>query len=130
MNKITANKTKFYKLAKEYCSEMPSMGNTRFTKFSGKRSFSLCFETADADYQLYLSTVAGRATLGIEKIIYDGDGNKSSTWTAHPLTISKLREYGLLEEEKAMSNQLSAAKATAEQRNNIQNHHSEKEKER
>lgn len=95
--RLTANKTKFYTLAKRYFPELGPMRGMKFIKYPRFRDYGLEFRIGECWHSLYLSVCAGSVCLGDECITYDEDGERVSTWKVHTLELAGLRELGMLE---------------------------------
>ena len=95
--RLTANKTKLYKLAKQYYPEIEIMRKAEFIKYPRSRSYALDFRSGSYFHHLFFSVCGGQPLLGDSWSTEDDDGNKTSYWETHKLTLAELQEYGLLE---------------------------------
>lgn len=96
--RLTANKTKFYNLAKAYYPNIAPRKDVDFIKYDRCRDFALDFSAGDCFHHLFLSVCGGKARLGDRWSTYDADGTEVNGWKCHDLALDELRVYGLLEE--------------------------------
>ncbi len=96
--RLTANKTKFYNLAKKYWPDIEPMRKVEFVKYHRVRDYGLNFRAGDYFHQLFLSFAYGCVRLGDDWYTYDRGGKKTSGWECHTLTFEELMEAGMLEE--------------------------------
>ena len=99
--RLNANKSKFYALAKRYYPEIVPMKQTQFIKHYRRRDYTLEFRSGSYYHSLFLSVCAGDVLLGDDWCTYDDDGECTSHWECHNLTLKELLELGLLEEVAA-----------------------------
>ena len=93
MLRLTANKSKFYALAKDYWPEIPPRKQVEFIKYPRRRDYGLVFQAGGYYHRLFLATCAGKVCLSHEW----SDGDKRSREVHNP-SLDKLRQYGLVEE--------------------------------
>lgn len=95
MRRLTANKTKLYKLVAEFES-LPPMRRTTFTKAFRQPDYFLRW--ADSDNNLctaYFATVMGKPRLVISKQEFCG---KVTSRVVHGLNVDDLASRGMVEE--------------------------------
>lgn len=95
--RLTANKTKFYNLAKTIYPDIGPMRGTEFIKYFRVPDFALLFQIGEQRHRLFLSICAGRPTLLDECYTCDDDGERKRSW-GRTLDIEQLRVAGMLEE--------------------------------
>ena len=93
MLRLTANKSKFYALAKDYWPGIPPRKQVKFIKYPRMRDYGLVFQAGGYYHRLFLGTCAGKVYLTDEW----RDGDVSSREVHNP-SLDKLRQYGLVEE--------------------------------
>lgn len=96
--RLTANKTRFYKLAKWWFPDICPMRQTSFVKYPRSRDYALDFRSGTYYHHLFLSVCCGRPLLGDQWHTYTEDGKKESGWETVPLKLEQLQELGMLEE--------------------------------
>lgn len=97
--RLTANKTKMYKLAQRRFPDIPPMRKTEFVKYRGVRDYALTFTVDYAlTIKLFLSVCCGAPRLGITRMWWDDDGETHEAWESNALTPAECHELGLLEE--------------------------------
>lgn len=96
--RLTANKTKFYKLAKWWFPDICPMRQTSFVKYTRSRDYALDFRSGIYYHHLFLSACCGRPLLGDQWHTYTEDGKKESGWETVPLKLEQLHELEMLEE--------------------------------
>ncbi|HBD86758.1 MAG TPA: hypothetical protein DC001_04960 [Clostridiales bacterium] len=97
--RLTAKKTSLYRLAKEYVPEIPPMRQTNFRQYR-QRSFWLDFSVGWNQYHLFFTACTGDALLTIECGSYR---------QVERISIEKLRQYGLVKEDKPQDGKEKAA---------------------
>ena len=98
MLRLTANKTKLYKLVAEYVKDLPPMrSGTTFVKYPRTKDCALEWVTQEWDRaSAYLSACMGKPLLSI--LVRDGDTGKIKKRDIHRLDLQGLRERGMVEE--------------------------------
>jgi len=96
--RLTANKTKFYNLAKAYFPDIVPRKDVEFIKYARCRDYALNFQAGAYYHHLFLSICHGKARLGDDWSTYDDDGKEVKCWECHVLSLDELRTFGLLEE--------------------------------
>ena len=98
MYRLTANKTKFYTLAKRYFPELGPMREAKFIKYPRSRDYGLEFRAGECWHSLFLSVCGGRARLGDACTAYTEDGERVSDWEVRTLELAELQKLGMLED--------------------------------
>ena len=96
--RLTANKSKFYGLAKWWYPDICPMRQTSFVKYPRSRDYALDFRSGTYYHHLFLSVCGGKPLLGDQWHTYNKDGEKESSWETVPLKLEQLHEFGMLEE--------------------------------
>lgn len=96
--RLNVNKTKFYRLAKQFFPEIGPMKAARFVKHPRSRDYALDFKSGEYYHHLFLSIYRGEALLGDNWYTYEEDGSKVSAWESNNLTIDELRKFDMIEE--------------------------------
>lgn len=95
--RLTANKTKFYNLAKKYWPDIEPMRLTEFVKYNRVRDYSLSFRAGCYRHRLFLSYAYGKVRLGDQWETYDDNGEAVTGWECHALSFDEVKEAGMLE---------------------------------
>ena len=98
--RLTANKTKFYNLAKKFWPDIEPMRRVEFIKYHRVRDYGLIFRAGDYFHWLFLSCAYGNVRLGDDWRTYDDAGERVHGWECHTLTFEELMDAGMLEEVK------------------------------
>ena len=98
--RLTANKTKFYNLAKKFWPDIEPMRRVEFIKYHRVRDYGLIFRAGDYFHRLFLSCAYANVRLGDDWHTYDDGGERVHGWECHTLTFQELMEAGMLEEVK------------------------------
>ena len=96
--RLNVNKTKLYRLAKQYYPEIGPMKAAAFIKYPRSRDYALDFKVGEWYHHLFLSVCGGKARLGDEWLAYDDEGERVSRWECHSLTLDELRALDMVEE--------------------------------
>ena len=96
--RLNVNKTKLYRLAKQYYPEIGPMKAAAFIKYPRSRDYALDFKVGERYYHLFLAVVGGKPRLAEDCYIYDDAGKQVSRWEFHYLTLDELRALDMVEE--------------------------------
>lgn len=96
--RLNVNKTKLYRLAKQYYPEIGPMKAAAFIKYPRSRDYALDFKVGEYYHHLFLSVCGGKARLGDDCYTYDDEGERVSRWECHALTLDELRAFDMVEE--------------------------------
>lgn len=96
--RLNVNKTKLYRLAKQYYPEIGPMKAAAFIKYPRSRDYALDFKVGEHYHHLFLSVCGGKARLGDEWLAYDDEGERVSRWECRSLTLDELRALDMVEE--------------------------------
>lgn len=88
--RLNVNKTKLYRLAKQYYPEIGPMKAAAFIKYPRSRDYALDFKVGERYYHLFLAVVGGKPRLAEDCYIYDDAGKQVSRWECHYLTLDEL----------------------------------------
>lgn len=94
---LNVNKTKFYRLAKQYYPEIGPMKSVEFIKYPRSRDYALNFKIDEYHHHLFLSISGGKPLLGDDWFTYDNEGERVSCWECHALTLNELQAFDMVE---------------------------------
>lgn len=97
MAKITATKSKLYRLAKQHILFSGKMRDTTFIKYPRCRSYALDFFEGDCFYHIFFSVCGGEPMIGVKRTWTAADGTQMHSWSAKGLSENELLQFGLLE---------------------------------
>ena len=99
--RLTANKTKFYALAKSFWPDIQPMRHCEYIKFFRVRDYALNFKTGtypnECYHHLFLSTCCGRILLSDDWTITAEDCTETKGRKVYPLTPATMQLFGMLE---------------------------------
>lgn len=100
--RLTANKTKLYKLAASIWPDIQPMRETEFAKAYRSRDCWLTFRTGKypntSYHKVFLMTSCGKVVLCDDGCSCNDDDTETEWWEVHHLDMDTLRRFGLLEE--------------------------------